>query len=153
VIACSSSEEKLARLRELGAESVVDSRGDWGAEVWRLTGKRGSDVVVDYIGHETWPASIRCTRRGGRLVTCGATTGYKAVTDLRYVWTRELNLLGSDGWGRDDLEALVELVSVGALDPVIHATFPLSRVRDAVAELEERRAFGKVIVVPDGVAA
>jgi 2-desacetyl-2-hydroxyethyl bacteriochlorophyllide A dehydrogenase len=153
VIACSSSEEKLGRLSELGAETTVDTRGDWGSEVWQLTGKRGADVVIDYIGRETWPTSIRCTRRGGRLVTCGATTGYEATTDLRYVWTRELDILGSDGWRRPDLEILVGLVDTHELEPVIHATFPLSHVRDAVAELEERRAFGKVIVVPDAEAA
>jgi alcohol dehydrogenase len=151
VVACSSSPEKLERLRALGADEVVDTRGDWGAEVWRLTGKRGADVVVDYIGRETWPASIRATSREGRLVTCGATTGFEAATDLRYVWTRELNVLGSDGWRREDLDALVADVRSGRLDPVIHGVYPLSRVRDAVAEIEERRAFGKVIVVPDAV--
>jgi NADPH:quinone reductase-like Zn-dependent oxidoreductase len=152
VIACSSSPEKRERLRALGADEVVDTRGDWGAEVWRLTGKRGADVVVDYIGRETWPTSIRCTRREGRLVTCGATSGFECLTDLRYVWTRELDVLGSDGWRREDLDALVADVRARRLDPVIHGTYPLSRVRDAVAELEERRAFGKVIVVPDAVS-
>jgi alcohol dehydrogenase len=151
VIACSSSPAKLKPLRELGAAEVVDTRGDWSSEVWRLTDKRGADVVVDYIGRDTWPASIRCTRREGRLVTCGATSGFDAVTDLRYVWTRELNVLGSDGWRREDLDSLVSDVRERRLDPVLHGVFPLSRVRDAVAELEERRAFGKVIVVPDAV--
>lgn len=150
VIACSSSSEKLARLRTLGASEVVDTRGDWGGEIWKLTGKKGADVVVDYIGRETWPTSIRCTKYAGRLVTCGATTGFEAVTDLRYVWTRELNILGSDGWRREDLDRLVDDVRSGALDPIVHGTFPLSRAREALAELEDRRAFGKVIVVPDG---
>jgi NADPH:quinone reductase-like Zn-dependent oxidoreductase len=153
VIACSSSDEKLERLGRLGASELVNTAGDWGSEVWRLTGKRGADVVVDYIGRETWPTSIRCTRRGGRLVTCGATTGFEAVTDLRYVWTRELDLRGSDGWRRSDLDQLVASVAAGELEPVIHGVFPLSRIRDAVAELEERRAFGKVIVGPDEVAS
>ena len=153
MIACSSSPAKLERLRELGASEVVDTRGDWSSEVWRLTDKRGADVVLDYIGRDTWPASIRCTRREGRLVTCGATSGFDVVTDLRYVWTRELNLLGSDGWRREDLDSLVSDVRDGRLEPVLHGVFPLSRVRDAVAELEERRAFGKVIVVPDAVLA
>ena len=143
--------EKLERLKALGASEVVDTRGDWGAEIWKLTGKQGADVVVDYIGRETWPASIRATRYQGRLVTCGATTGFEATTDLRYVWTRELSILGSDGWRREDLDRLVEGIRSGALDPVIHGVYPLSRAREALAELEERRAFGKVIVVPDGV--
>ena len=145
-------QEKLRRLGELGASEVVDASGDWSSEVWRLTQKRGADVVIDYIGRETWPMSIRCTRAGGRLVTCGATTGFDAVTDLRYVWTRELDILGSDGWRRADLVDLVERVRTGKLEPVVHGVFPLSRVREAVAELEERRAFGKVIVIPDGAS-
>jgi alcohol dehydrogenase len=152
VIACSANTQKLERLKALGASEVVDTRGDWGGDIWRLTGKKGADVVVDYIGRETWPASIRCTRHGGRLVTCGATSGFEAVTDLRYVWARELNILGSDGWRRSDLDSLVADVRSGALDPVVHAVYPLSQAREAVAEIEERRAFGKVIVVPDGAA-
>jgi alcohol dehydrogenase len=152
MIAGSGSADKRQRLLDAGADAVVDtSDGEWGARVWELTGKQGADVVIDYIGRETWPASIRSTRRGGRLVTCGATTGFEATTDLRYVWTRELTIIGSDGWRRADLEALVGLVSSGALQPVIHGVYPLSETRAAVAELEERRAFGKVIVVPDAV--
>lgn len=152
VIACSSSDEKLARLRTLGAEETINTASeDFSRRVWGLTGKQGADVVVDYNGKDTWPSSIRCTRHGGRLVTCGATTGYEATTDLRYVWTRELAILGSDGWTRDDLRAIVQLVCDGEIDPVIHGVFPLSRIREAEAEIEERRAFGKVIVVPDRV--
>lgn len=150
VIACSSSETKLERLRGLGADETINTAlEDFSRRVWDLTGKRGADVVVDYNGQETWPGSIRCTRPGGRLVTCGATTGYEAVTDLRYVWTRELTILGSDGWTRDDLRAIVDLVRRGELEPVIHAVFPLSRIREAEAEIEERRTFGKVIVIPN----
>jgi alcohol dehydrogenase len=152
VIASSSSDQKLTRLRELGAQETINTgREDFSRRTWELTGKRGADVVVDYNGQETWPGSIRCTRHGGRLVTCGATTGFEAVTDLRYVWTRELDILGSDGWTRTGLEAIVNMVRDGELEPVIHRVYPLSRVREAFAELEERRAFGKVIVVPDGV--
>ncbi|MBV9279914.1 MAG: zinc-binding dehydrogenase [Chloroflexi bacterium] len=152
VIACSSSDEKLARLRALGAaETINTAREDVSRRVWELTGKQGADVVVDYNGRETWPGSIRCTRRQGRLVTCGATTGFEATTDLRYVWTRELTILGSDGWTRGDLRAIVDLVRRGELEPAIHAVFLLSRIREAEAEIEERRTFGKVIVIPDGV--
>ncbi|HZS88971.1 MAG TPA: zinc-binding dehydrogenase [Chloroflexota bacterium] len=152
IIACSSSDEKLARLRALGADATINTaREDFSRRAWELTGKQGADVVVDYNGRDTWPGSIRCTRHGGRLVTCGATTGYEATTDLRYVWTRELTILGSDGWTRDDLLAIVELVRSGEISPVIHGIFPLSRIREAEAVIEERRAFGKVVVIPDGV--
>ena len=150
VIACSSSRAKLDHLAALGADDLVDtSGGDFGSQVWNLTGRNGADVVVDYLGADTWPQSVRAVRHGGRLVTCGASTGFDAQTDLRYVWTRELSILGSDGWSRDDLTELVRDVRSGELDPVIHGVYPLSRVRDAVAELEERRAVGKVVVVPD----
>jgi alcohol dehydrogenase len=151
VIACSSSRAKLDELRRLGADELIDSSaGEFGAEVWRLTGRKGADVVIDYLGADTWPQSVRAVRLGGRLITCGATTGFLAQTDLRYVWTRELSILGSDGWSREDLTDLVDRVASGRLAPVIHQVFPLSQVRAAVAEREERRATGKVVVVPDG---
>lgn len=150
VVACSSSQSKLKQLAALGADELVDtSASDFGSQVWNLTGRTGADVVVDYLGADTWPQSIRAVRRGGRLVTCGATTGFLAETDLRYVWTRELSILGSDGWSRGDLTELVREVASGELDPVIHGVYPLSQVRQAVAELEDRRAIGKVLVVPD----
>jgi alcohol dehydrogenase len=150
VIACSSSRAKLDELAKLGAAELVDSSGgDFGKQVWNLTGRTGADVLVDYLGADTWPQSIRALRRGGRLVTCGASTGFLAETDLRYVWTRELSILGSDGWSREDLTELARQVSTGQLTPVIHGVYPLSRIREAVAELEDRRAIGKVVVVPD----
>ena len=147
VIACSSSSAKLERLRELGADELVDTGSeDFSHRVWELTGRAGADVVVDYLGKETWPGSVRCTRRGGRLVSCGATTGFAATLDLRYLWTRELDIRGSDGWDRQDLTALVEMVADGELDPVIHSVHELADIARAMAELEERRAFGKVVV-------
>jgi alcohol dehydrogenase len=150
VIACSSSAVKLEQLGRLGADDLVNSAGgEFGSQVWNLTGRQGADVVIDYLGADTWPQSIRAVRRGGRLVTCGASTGFLAETDLRYVWTRELSILGSDGWSREDLLELVRDVRDGRLEPVIHHVYPLSRVRDAIADVEERRAIGKVVVVPD----
>ncbi len=152
VIACTSSVAKAERLRDLGADQCVVAADDGhSAQVWELTGRQGADVVVDYSGAETWPQSVRCVRPHGRLVTCGATSGHAAVTDLRYVWVREIDIRGSDGWTRDDLLQLQQLVRSGELRPVIHAVHPLSRVRDALAELEQRRTFGKVVVVPDAL--
>lgn len=151
VIACSSSAAKLRRLQELGANEVIDtSQADFSAEIWRLTGKRGADVVVDYIGKDTLAASVRATRAGGRIATCGASSGAEATIDLRYVWVREIDLVGSDGWRRSDLDALVGMVGRGELDPVIDSTFPLERARDAVEVLEERRCLGKVLVTAGG---
>ncbi|MBV9535421.1 MAG: zinc-binding dehydrogenase [Solirubrobacterales bacterium] len=152
VIACTSSASKAKLLSGLAAdECVVASDGNYSARVWELTGRQGADVVVDYSGVDTWPQSLRCVRPHGRLMTCGATSGYNAVTDLRYLWVREIDIRGSDGWTRDDLVRLRNLVRVGELRPVIHAVRPLSRARDALAELEHRRTFGKVVVVPDAL--
>jgi NADPH:quinone reductase-like Zn-dependent oxidoreductase len=152
VIACTSTDGKAERLRALGAdETVVAPDGQFGRAVWDHTGRKGADVVVDYSGKDTWPQSLRCVSKGGRLTTCGATTGYDAVTDLRYLWVREIDIRGSDGWTREGLVTLRDLVAAGELRPVIHGVFPLSRAREAYAELEERRAFGKVVVVPDSL--
>lgn len=150
VIACTSTDTKARRLAELGADDcVVADNGQFGASVWKLTEKQGASVVVDYTGKDTWSQSVRSLRRGGRLVCCGATSGYETLLDLRYLWVREIDIRGSDGWTRDDLSALCKVVEDGELRPVIHAVVPLSRVGDGIAELEERRAFGKVVVIPD----
>jgi alcohol dehydrogenase len=152
VIAVTSSEAKAERLRALGADTaVVAPDGEFGKQVWAATSKRGADVVVDFSGQATWPQSLRSTKPHGRLVTCGATTGHDAVTDLRYVWVREIDIRGSDGWTREGLVELVRLAEAGDLEPVIHALYPLSRAGDALEELEQRRAFGKVVVLPDDV--
>jgi NADPH:quinone reductase-like Zn-dependent oxidoreductase len=146
-IACSSSAAKLARLSQLGVDETIDtSQEDFSSKVWELTGRKGADLVVDYVGQDTLADSIRCTRAGGRLVTCGASSGPNVTLDLRYVWVRELSLLGTDGWRRQDLEILCQLVRQGRLAPVIHQIFPLSEVAAAVAEVEDRQAFGKVLV-------
>ncbi|HEY2715670.1 MAG TPA: zinc-binding dehydrogenase [Solirubrobacterales bacterium] len=148
-IVCSGSDEKLARLREMGATGTINvAEQDFRTALKELT-DGGPDVIVDYQGKSTWPDTIRSVRPGGRVLTCGATTGFEATTDLRYVWARELDVLGSNGWTREDLDAVVEMVRAGEIDPPIHAVHPLSKVHDAIAELEDRHAFGKVIVVPD----
>lgn len=147
VIACSSSATKLRRLQQLGADEVIDtSKVEFSAEIWRLTGRRGADVVVDYIGKDTLAGSVRATKAGGRIATCGASSGAQAMIDLRYVWVREIDLIGSDGWRRADLDALVGMVGQGELNPVIDSTYPLERAREAVAVLEERRCLGKVLL-------
>jgi len=149
VYAAASREDKLGRLRDLGADYLINYRDvEFDREVWRLTEKRGVDVVVDYTGEETWPRSIRSLRKGGRLLTCGATTGYEARTDLRYVWVRELTILGSDGWTRADLEALLAAVRAGRIRPVIDRVLPLAESAEGERLLEEREVVGKVIIHP-----
>jgi alcohol dehydrogenase len=136
-------------LQELGADLVIDStQEEFGKRVWQATGKVGADLVVDYTGKATWPSSIRCTRKGGRIVTCGATTGFEAVTDLRYIWVREIDIIGSNGWERQDLIILLDLVRSGKIKPIIDAELPLEQIREGEALLEERKVFGKVIIQP-----
>src|SRR5205807_5755543 len=149
VYAGSGSPEKLERLCELGADHLIDtSDDDWGKRLWQATGKQGVDVVVDYSGQATWPTSIRSLAHGGRLLTCGATSGYEAVTDLRYVWTREETIIGSDGWTRDGLLVLLDLVADGRITPVIDRVLPLEQAREAEEAIERREVFGKVILTP-----
>lgn len=151
VIACSSSQSKLHQLLEIGADAVIDtSQSDFSHEVWHLTGKVGADVVVDYIGRDTLQRSIRATRHGGRVVTCGASSGADAVLDLRYVWVREIELLGSDGWRRADLDQLTGLVASEELVPVIDSIFPLERAKEALEMVEQRKCLGKVIIEMPG---
>lgn len=149
VYAAASREDKLGALRDLGADYLINYRDvEFDREVWRLTEKRGVDVVVDYTGRETWPRSLRTLRKGGRLLTCGATTGFEAVTDLRYVWVRELTILGSDGWTREDLHALLSAVQAGRIRPVIDRVLPLAQTAEGERLLEDREVIGKVIIHP-----
>lgn len=155
VIACASSSNKLERLRGIGADHLINYReNDFRTEISRICGRPrvlgggGVDVVVNFTGGSTWADSLKCLTKGGRLLTCGATAGFDPKTDLRYVWTFEQQIIGSDGWTREDLEALLRLVSEGALSPVIDKTLPLSKAREAERLLEDREVFGKVVLIP-----
>ena len=158
VIACASSEEKLARLKALGADVGLDyTATDWVAECRRLFERArvfgrdegGIDVVVNFTGGDSWVPSLRVMRRGERLLTCGATAGYDPAEDLRLIWTFELNIVGSNDWSRDDVLALLELVRRGTMVPALHPErFPLKRAATAVGLLDERRVYGKVVIEP-----
>jgi NADPH:quinone reductase-like Zn-dependent oxidoreductase len=146
-IACASAPEKLAKLSALGADHVVDySREDFSAAAWRLSDKKGVDIVINFTGGDTWVPSIRALRLGGRLLTCGATAGFDPKEDIRYIWRRELDIMGSNGWDRHDLLELIDRVRTGRLDPVIDRIFPLERTRDALAHMQTRAVFGKILV-------
>ena len=150
VIAGTGSPSKAQRLREIGADEVVETGdGAFDRKVWALTGKRGVDVVVNYTGGDTWIPSIRVLRKGGRLVTVGATAGYESPVDVRYVWVRELNLLGSDGWTPEELRTLCRVTWEGRIRPIIDRVLPLSQAAEGEEALERREVFGKVILRPD----
>ncbi len=149
VIACAGSDEKCARLAEMGAHHTINyTIVDFSREAWRLSGKRGVDVVVNYTGGETWVPSLKTLRKQGRLVTCGATAGFDPPTDLRYIWVRELSILGSNGWTTADIEALLDDVAAQRITPVISHRFALSEGRAAEEMMERRAMFGKVLVLP-----
>ncbi len=147
VIATAGNEEKLAKAKELGAdETILHSKQDIAAEVKRLTDRRGVDVVFEHVGEATWEKSIRSLAVGGRLVTCGATTGYEGKIDLRYLFTRQLSILGSYMGGKAELFSVLALVASGAVKPVIDKIFPLERAAEAHKHLESREQFGKVVL-------
>ena len=153
VIACSSSDVKLARLKQLGAAEVVNpTRQALRRQVRDMTGS-GAQVVVDFVGHDTWAESLRCLADGGRLVCCGATSGHQADTDLRYLFSRELTIVGSDGWTAGDLHQLLAMVDVGRLDPVVDAVVPLAQAGEALSRLHRRQVLGKMVVTPSGRVA
>jgi NADPH:quinone reductase-like Zn-dependent oxidoreductase len=147
VIATAGSEEKLAKAKELGAHDVIQhSKQDIAAEVKRLTNRRGVDVVFEHVGQATWEHSVRSLAVGGRLVTCGATTGYEGKIDLRYLFTRQLSILGSFMGSKAELYSVLELVRRGLLKPVIDTVMPLEQARGAHERLEHREQFGKIVL-------
>lgn len=149
VIATAGGEEKMAKARELGADHVIDHyRQDITAEVRNLTGRRGVDVVVEHVGVATWEKSVMSLATGGRLVTCGVTTGYDAKLDLRYLFARQLSLLGSFMGSMGELHEALKFIFRKQVKPVIDAVYPLSEIRVAHERLENKEQFGKVIVKP-----
>jgi alcohol dehydrogenase len=149
VIACASSPEKLRRLQELGADHVIDyTKEDFSKRAWEISDKKGVDVLVNYTGGDTWVPSLRTLARHGRLLTCGATAGFDPKTDIRYIWRREVNIIGANGWRRSDLEALLIEVERGSIKPVIDRVFPLAESAEAMRVLEDREVFGKIIIRP-----
>ncbi len=156
VIVAASSDDKLARLAELGADHGIDySKSAFEKEIWQRYGKPyrrsydgGVDVVVNFTGGETWVPSFKALKRGGKLLTCGATVSFDPKTDIRYIWTFELKVLGSNSWTREDLETLMRYIREGTMKPVIDSMLGIDEARAGVKLLEDREVFGKVIVSP-----
>ena len=149
VIATTSSEEKAAQAKLLGADEVIDYRKqNVPDEVRKLTAKRGVDVVFEHVGAAVWEDCIRSLTKGGRLVTCGATSGHEAKTDLRFVFYKQLQILGSTMGRKGDLIKILRFFETGTLKPVIDRCLPLKEVREAHRLLEEGRQFGKIVLNP-----
>jgi NADPH:quinone reductase-like Zn-dependent oxidoreductase len=149
VIATAGSDEKLEKAREIGADEAVNyTREDWPKEIRRLTGKRGVDVVFEHTGAATWPGSIASLSKNGRVVTCGATSGFDARTDLRQLFYRHLSLLGSFMGSKAELLDAMKFIERGAIRAVVDRVLPLGDARRAHELIEDRAQFGKLVLVP-----
>jgi NADPH:quinone reductase-like Zn-dependent oxidoreductase len=147
VIATAGSDEKLAKAKDLGADHLINHKTQKiRDEVRRITGKRGVDVVFEHVGIATWDDSLASLASSGRLVTCGATTGFDAKIDLRVLFARQLSLLGSYMGTKSELHTVMRLVAKGKLKPVVDRVFPLAEAVAAHAYLESSSQFGKVVL-------
>ena len=156
IVSCSSSEEKLQALTDMGSDHVINYiEQDFVKEIWKLYDKPhrreyagGVTCVVNFTGGDTWVKSMKCLRRGGKLLTCGATAGFDPQTDLRYIWSFEFDIRGSNSWEKEDLTALLAMVADGRMEVPISGTYPLTETREALRVIEDREVIGKVIVAP-----
>ena len=156
VIAAGGSDEKCARLKSLGADETINYNttdfvkyvyGHYG-KPQRRTYEGGVDVLVNYTGGDTWAKSLKAVKRGGTILVCGATAGFDPKEDLRYIWTFELNVKGSNSFYYDNLSELLELVSQKKIDPVIDRVLPLEQAVEGLALIRDRKVIGKIIVDP-----
>jgi alcohol dehydrogenase len=156
VIACASGEDKMARLKEIGADEVINYKdvdfSKWAVEKYGKPQRRnyegGVDVVVNFTGGDTWVPSLRCIKRGGKLLVCGATAGHDPKEDLRFVWSFELQIIGSNSFYIDDLTALMDMISKGEIKPVIDKVLPLEDAREGLRLIQDRKVLGKVVITP-----
>jgi len=147
VFVTSSSDEKLRRAKALGADQGVNfSQGDWPKAVREWTGKRGVDVVLDNVGVATWTGSVRSLANGGRLVTCGATTGPMVETDLRIVFWKQLRIIGSTMANRKEFRDVMGQLFAGRLHGLVDRTFPLTETPAALGLLQKGEQFGKLVI-------
>jgi len=149
IIATAGAAWKLDRARALGADHVVNhAEQTVSDEVRAFTDRRGVDIVFDHLGKETWETSLKSLARGGRLVTCGATSGAEATTDIRYIYGRQLSIYGTWVGAKRELHEVMRLIAAGRLQPTVHAVLPLAQAAEAHRMMERREQFGKIVLVP-----
>jgi NADPH:quinone reductase-like Zn-dependent oxidoreductase len=148
VYATTSSATKMTQAKSLGADVVLNYQNnpDWAKIIYKLTNKQGVDVVVDNVGATTLPASLRAVKRGGRIVIVGNTSGPKTSLDIRFLFTKQISLIGSTMGSHNDYRQVLKLVFSGALKPVIHTVMPLEKGVEAMALLERGEQFGKIVL-------
>lgn len=149
VYVVAGNREKGSKAQELGADVVLDrSQVDWGREIYKLTGKRGVDVVVDNVGKATLDTSMKAVVRGGRIVIIGNTSGPYAEIDIRYIFGKQISLIGSTMGTHQDFRDMISLLWAGKLKPVIDRVMPLSQGHEAYEILEKGEQFGKIVLTP-----
>jgi NADPH:quinone reductase-like Zn-dependent oxidoreductase len=156
VIACASSEEKMARLKAMGADETINYKevdfSKWAIERYgkpqRRTHEGGVDVVINFTGGDTWVPSLRCLKRGGSLLVCGATAGHDPKEDLRYVWSFELKIIGSNSFYEENLTDLMKMISEKKIKPIIDEVLTLDQAVEGLRLIKDREVIGKVVVVP-----
>ncbi len=156
VIACAGSDDKMDRLKELGADHVINYRttdfSKWAIEKYgkpqRRSDEGGVDVVINFTGGDTWAPSLKCVKRGGSILVCGATAGHDPKEDLRYVWSFELRIIGSNSFYEENLKGLMDMIQAGALKPVIDKVLPLEQAAEGLRMIRDREVMGKIIVTP-----
>lgn len=157
VIACTSSADKGERLKAIGADHIVNTRetnfSKWAIQTFgkpqRRTYEGGVDVIVNFTGGDTWLPSLKCIKRGGTILVCGATAGYDPKEDLRYIWSFEINVKGSNSFYDENLRDLLDLVQQGQIDPVIDRAVPLDEALQGLEALNAREIIGKIVVTPN----
>lgn len=142
VIVTSSSDEKLSRAKDLGADFCINYKtGD-------VAASKGIDVIIDTVGSATWPIDFECVRKGGRIVLCGVTTGANAEINLRALYWKQISVFGSTMGSSNDFRAMLEFVNKNRLKPVIDSVYPLEEIQSAIRKMEETRQFGKIVIQP-----
>ncbi|MCJ7729834.1 MAG: zinc-binding dehydrogenase [Sedimentisphaerales bacterium] len=147
VIVTSSSDEKLGRAEQMGADHIINYKvSDVAATVNDITAGRGADVVLDTVGSATWPIDFTVVRRGGKIVLCGVTSGPKADTNLQALYWNQVTIMGSTMGSDEDFREMLSAVSAAKLKPIIDSVFPLGKIRDAMARMEQGAQFGKIVL-------
>jgi alcohol dehydrogenase len=156
VIACASSAEKMVKLKAMGADETINYKdvdfSKWAIEKYgkpqRRTYDGGVDVVINFTGGDTWVPSLRCLKRGGSLLVCGATAGHDPKEDLRYIWSFELKVIGSNSFYEENLTDLMKMIVEKRIKPVIDEVLPLEKAAEGLRLIKDREVIGKVVVVP-----
>jgi alcohol dehydrogenase len=156
VVAAAGSAEKCERLKAIGADEAINYTevdfSNWAIERFGKPQRRsyegGVDVLINYTGGDTWGPGLRCVKRGGKILVCGATAGFDPKEDLRFIWTFELQIIGSNSFYNEDFESLLGMIERGEMAPVIDTVLPLERAAEGLALIRDRRVMGKVVVTP-----